>query len=405
MKNNSQFTAYLLLILFFDAMGFGLILPVTPDLIIEISALPVSEAAAIGGYLLFAFAIMQFFFTPLLGALSDSFGRRPVILLALAGFSVSYFVMAAASSLAWLFIGRLIAGAFGATHASVSAAIMDITDKEQRAQKFGLIGAAIGLGLIFGPAIGGLLGEYGARAPFLVAGALTGLASLYGFFALPESLAPQKRRRFELRRANPIGAVFSISRERAAALILGALFCLHLASQSYNSIWAFYTIEIADWSPRAIGISVALYGVMMAIVQGGLTGPTVAKFGEVRSAFFSMIAGVIIYIGFAVTRTGAEIYFWVIVSGLSGFAYPALQALLSKNIPDNAQGELQGAIFASYSFTSIIGPLIMTQAFSTYSDGDGAYFPGAPFIVAAVIITLSLFIFQSGVSRLKKSEQ
>lgn len=397
-KSHPRALMFLCIVLFLDAMSVGLVLPVMPGIIIELSSLPVSRAAEIGGYLLFTFATMQFLFAPMLGALSDRFGRRPVILIALAGFSIDYFIMAAAPTLLWLFIARLASGLFGATYAAANAGIVDITDPKDRARNFGFAGASVGVGLIFGPAIGGLVGEYGVRAPFIVAGVISSFVCICGYFFLPETLQAEKRRAFSWSRANPLGGVLSVARTRIVIAVLAALFCMQLASQSYNSIWAFFTIEVANWSPRDIGLSVAVYGALMVLVQGILTGPVVARIGEVKAVYFSILLGGAVYLGLAFADRGSLIYLWVIIGGLTGFAFPAMQALMTKHTPENAQGELQGVVAASYSLTAIIGPLAMTQIFAAFTNGNEPYFPGAPFILAVVLIIASFSAFSVGVS-------
>lgn len=397
MKPQSRALIFLCLVLFLDAMSVGLVLPVMPGLILELSSLPISRAAEIGGYLLFVFAAMQFIFAPILGGLSDQFGRRPVLLLAVLGFSLDYFIMAMAPTLTWLFVARLVSGFFGATYAAASAGIVDVTSPELRARNFGFIGASIGLGLICGPAFGGVIGEYGVRLPFIAAGLITMAVFIGGWFFLPETLPVENRRAFSWLRANPVGSLIAAARSKVVVAILTALFCLQLASQSYNSIWAFFTIEVAGWSPRDIGLSVALYGFLMALVQGVLTGPVVARTGEIKAATFSIILGIFVYAGFAFANSAGSIYLLIIIGGLTGFAFPALQSLLSKTAPDDAQGEMQGVISASYSLTAVIGPLAMTQIFSTYTKDDGVYFPGAPFILASALIIICLLIFSYGV--------
>ena len=246
-------------VLFVDAMSVGLILPVMPGLITELSSLPNNQAARIGGELLTLFALMQFFFAPILGALSDRFGRRKILLFAVLGLSIDYFIMAMAPTLFWLYVARFISGICGATYAAANAAIVDVTSPEKRARNFGLAGASVGIGLIFGPAIGGIVGEYGVRLPFLFAGVLSMIIVIAGFFFLPETLARENRRAFSWLRANPIGSIISISKIPAVIYTLCALFLIQLASQSYNSIWSFFTIELAGWTPSQIGISIGLY--------------------------------------------------------------------------------------------------------------------------------------------------
>ncbi len=390
---------FILLVLFFDAMGAGLILPVLPGLIGELSDLPNAMAAAIAGYLLFTFAGVQFLSAPILGALSDRFGRRPVLLLAMLGFSIDYFVMALAPSLVWLFAARALSGLFGATFPAANAAIVDISSPETRARNFGLTGAAVGLGFVFGPALGGVVGEYGLRLPFLVAGVLTGLTTLYGALAFPETLSPDNRRGFSLARANPIGGLMSVARFPVVALILAAVFGLQLASQSYASIWAFYTIEVAGWTPLYVGLSAGFYGLMMAIVQGGLTGPIVKIFGEPRTATVSILIAIVSYVGLAFAASGRDIYVMVLIGALAGCGFPAMQAMMTSRTPEDSQGELQGAIASLFSLSAIIGPLVMTQLFSRFSDDEGAYFPGAAFVAAAFLVALSFLALRSGLSR------
>lgn len=402
-RNKTQILIFLCLVLFLDAVGFGLILPVLPGLITELSDLPNSQAAVVAGYLLFTFAAMQFFFAPILGALSDRFGRRPVLLIALLGFSLDYFVMALAPSLLWLFIARMISGVFGATYAAANASIVDISDPEERAKIFGWGGAAVGLGFVFGPAIGGLLGEYGTRIPFIVAGVLVLITCVYGLFALKETLPTDKRRDFSWKRANPLGSLIAIARYPLVLTILIAVFFMQVANHSYSSIWPFYAIEVAGWSPFWIGISVAFYGFTLALVQGGLTGPAVKRFGEVRMAIFSYLLGIAVFAGLAFAANGTHIYVWIFVGGFTAFVYPTTQALMTQNTPEDAQGELQGAIASGYSLSAIIGPLIMSQLFGAYTDESGLYLPGAPFLGAGALIIISLTIFLWGLKRRRQS--
>lgn len=398
-KSSANVLAFVCLVLFFDAMGVALILPVLPDLIRELGGLSNDAAAKIAGYLLFTFAAAQFVCAPILGGLSDRFGRRPVLLLALLGFSLDYFVMAAAPTLAWLFIARLVSGVCGATFPAANACIVDITSPEHRARNFGLTGASFGLGFILGPAIGGVLGEYATRLPFVVAGVLTLAACIYGFFVLPETHPPDKRRKFQLTRANPLGSLVSVGRHPVVLAILASVFFLQLANQSYVSIWSFYTIEVARWSPLGIGLSAALWGFMLVLVQGVLTGPVVKRFGEVRPALFSLTIAVAAYVGLATAGGPQAIYVWIIVGGFSGFAFPAMQALMTKATAEDSQGELQGAIASSYSVSAIIGPLAMSQIFAAFTDARGVHFPGAGFACAALLISLAIIAFSVGARR------
>ncbi len=388
---------FLCVILFLDAMGTAIIIPVMPDLIQELSDLPVNRAAEIGGWILFAFAATQFVSAPILGALSDRYGRRPILLLALLGYGLDYFIMAMAPSLFWLFVARIISGGFGATYPAANAAIVDITAPANRARNFGFAGAAVGLGFIFGPIIGGLAGQYDARLPFLIAGGVTLSAVIYGAFALPETLPLSRRRRFEAARANPFGNLIAMSRHRGVIGVLMAVFFMQLASQSYNSIWAFYTIERFDWTPFAIGLSVGLYGVLLAVVQGGLTGPVIKRIGEVNATLISVAGGVTAYLVLAFAATPFLLYAGILIGSIGGFGFPAMQAIMSKATPEDAQGELQGAVMSSFSLTAIIGPIAMTQLFYRFTNVDDTasapYLPGAPFILSAVLMVFCLAVF------------
>ena len=390
---SSDVLKFICIVLFLDGMGVGLVIPVMPELIIEISSYSNSEAARISGYLLFAFAIMQFVAAPILGGLSDRYGRRPVLLLALLGFSLNYFVMAGATTLFWLFIARIISGVFGATYPTANACVSDISSPVERARNFGLAGAAFGIGFIFGPAMGGLLGGFSVRLPFIVAGLLMLVACLYGFVAFRETLPAQSRRPFSLGRANPVGSLLAISRYRYVLVLIVSLFFLQLANQSYISIWSFYTVETFKWSPLEIGLSVGVYGAMLALVQGVITGPAVKRFGEVRCATFGLAIGVATYIGLAFSNQIPTLYFWIIIGGLTGLVLPSLQALMTKSVSADAQGELQGAIASSFSISTIIGPLVLSQIFWNFTSGDGLYFPGAAFLGAALLSLLSLGVF------------
>lgn len=393
---------FLCLVCFFDAMGVGLIIPVMPELIVELSELPISSAAEIGGYLMFTFSLVLFFMSPVLGGLSDRYGRRPVLLISLLGFSLDYFIMALAPTLLWLFVARFFSGMFGATLATANAAMVDLSAPEDRARNFGYLGAAVGVGFMFGPVMGGVLGEYGARVPFIASGILILLVCLYGYFAFPETLEAENRRAFEWRRANPFGSLLAIGRYPAVLWIFVALFFIQLAAQSYNSIWSFFLIEVLDWTPMLIGISLAVYGALLAAFQGGLTGIVVKRFGEVRVTLFSIGLGIIVYLGFAFTSQGWQLYFWLVVGAFGVFAIPSMQSLMTQHVPENAQGELQGAIASSYSLSAIIGPIVMTQTFSWFTRNEGWYFPGAPFAAGAALDVISIAIFVYAVRKLTK---
>ena len=382
----SNVLAFVCLVIFLDALALGLILPVTPDLITNLTDLPNSRAAEISGYLMFAFAGAQFFSAPILGGLSDHFGRRRILLLALLGFVANYFVMAAAPTLAWLFVARVISGVCGGTYPAANAALVDVTAPADRPRAFGLTGGALGLGFILGPPIGGLLGEYDYRLPFLAAGVFTFAVFVYGWFVFGETLPVERRRAFDWRRANPLGSVRSVAAYPVVFALLIANFCVQLSSQSYGTIWAFYTIEVAQWSKRAIGVSAGVYGLMVVLVQGGLTGPVVKRFGERRALWFGLAMAGLSYLGFAFVSGPVGIYAFIVVGGFAGFIFPAMLSLMSKGIPENAQGELQGALASSFCLAAIIGPVVMSHLFSAFTSGAGAHFPGAPFLAGLALV-------------------
>ena len=387
-------------VVFLDAVGFGLIMPIMPALLEDVAGLSISDGATIAGLLLTTFAIMQFIFAPILGGLSDRFGRRPVLLLALLGFSIDSFIMAWSPTLTWLFVARLVSGVFGATYAAGYACIVDVSEPEERAKLFGYAGAALGLGFIFGPALGGLLGEYWVRLPFIVAGGLIFLVFLVGYFIFPETLKEENRRGFSLARANPLGSLISIARYQAVLMVLAALFLVQLGNHSYTSIWSFYVTAVAGWGPFLIGLSVSVYGFGLAGVQGGLTGPVVSRFGEVRTIFFTMIVGLISFSILAVAQNGVHIFIAIAIGVFGGFMGPAMQSLMTERIPADSQGELQGAITSLYSLASIISPAAMAFIFTAQADETGLYLPGAPFLLATALGVLAMVIFAIGAKRI-----
>ncbi|MEP1143346.1 MAG: TCR/Tet family MFS transporter [Henriciella sp.] len=392
-------------VVFLDAVGLGLIMPIMPALLEEVAGLSISEGATIAGLLLTTFAMMQFVFAPILGGLSDRFGRRPVLLFAMFGFAIDSFIMAWAPTLTWLFVARIISGLFGATYATAYACIVDVSKPEDRAKLFGYAGAALGLGFIFGPALGGFLGEYWVRLPFIVAGGLIFLVFLWGLFTFPETLKPENRRAFSWKRANPLGSLISIGRYPIVLIVLAALFLIQLGNHSYTSIWSFYVTEIAGWTPFFIGLSISVYGFGVAGVQGGLTGPVVNRFGEVRAVYFALIVGMVSFVILGFAQNGAQIYVAILIGAFAAFLGPALQALMTERTPADSQGELQGAITSLYSLASIISPAAMALIFSAYSDDEGIYLPGAPFLLAAGLGLIAILIFAYAAKRIRNAPQ
>lgn len=394
-KNPRLALIFILITVFIDILGLGIIVPVLPGLLEELTAEKVSSAAAYGGFLISAYALMQFIFSPILGNLSDRFGRRPVLLASLLGLTLDYLLMGFAPTIIWLFIGRIVAGIMGAAISTATAYIADISPKEKRAQNFGLIGAAVGAGFIIGPAIGGQLGEFGTRVPFFAAAAVAFLNLIYGYFVLPESLGMRKRRRFDAKRANPLGTIISLKQFPFVLSFLGVLFFFSLAGQAYPSIWSFFTIERFQWSPGQIGISLSVFGIMFAVVQGGLMRPAIKFFGELWTVVLGLAFAAIGFFGMAFIDTAVGLYIFLLPGALGGFVGPGLNGLMSNRVADNAQGELQGGVNAVNSITAILGPLAATQLFAyfTMSPKAPAYFPGVAFFAAGIAILVGAVIF------------
>ena len=385
--------AFIVAVVFIDSIGFGIILPVMPQLIMSLTETDLSGAAAIGGYMMFTYAAVQFFAAPLLGNLGDRYGRRPVLLYTLLALAIDSVLMALAPTLAWLFIARLIAGAASSSFALAYAYVADITPEEKRAQRFGMIGAAFGGGFVLGPVIGGLLGEFGARVPFYAAACLASLNLIYGYFVLGESLPRSRRRPFQLQRANPVGAIRQLGSNPVVMGLAIAYFIYMLGHFSLPSSWTYYTMEKFSWTESEIGLSLGFAGVFMILVQAGLIRWAIPAMGAFRAGVVGMVAIICGFCGYAFAMQGWQLYPWLALASISGFVTPALQAIMTSQVPADSQGELQGALSSMNSMTAIIGPLLMTQLFSYYTGGSTLYFPGAPFFAAAVLSAISLAIF------------
>ena len=393
MKNKNYSLLFIFITIFIDITGLGIIIPIIPSLISELIDGSISEAAMYSGWLMFSYATLQFLFAPILGGLSDQFGRRPVILLSLFGFGINYIVLAIAPDIVWLFIGRIFQGIMGASLTTASAYIADISSPEKKAQNFGLIGAAFGLGFILGPVIGGYLGQFGSRVPFYAASIFTLINLLYGFLILPESLKKENRRKFNIKRANPIGTLLSL---RRYPLISGLLVCIilfNIAQHATHSTWSFFTIEKFDWDEKLVGYSLGFIGILAAIVQGGLIRIIIPKFGKVNSLYLGMSFYIIGLILFTIADESWMVFAFAIPLSLGGLCGPALQGIMTNQIPDNEQGEFQGGITSLISLTSIIGPLLMTNLFSLFTSNKNLiYFPGAPFLMAAILSVFGLLV-------------
>lgn len=384
-----------------NMIGYGVIMPVMPQLIMEVTGEDLSRAAQWGGYLAVVYALMQFIMMPIIGGLSDRFGRRPILLASLGAYSIDFLIMALAPVIGVILVARSLAGAFAATFSTANAYIADISPPEKRAANFGMMGAAFGLGFIIGPAIGGFLGDhYGPRAPFFFVAATGAMNFLFGLLVLPETLKPENKRKFEWKRANAFGNFKQFANYPIMLPIAGVLFLSQIAHWTYPAVWAYYAEQKFQWTPGMIGASLMFVGLMAAIVQGGVTRVVIPKIGERAAALFAMSITAAAYCAFAFATHGWMIYAIIAVSSLGGLAQPALQGIMSRTMPADAQGELQGAIAAIMSISMVIGPFVMTQLFSAFSapgtpfelfnitllpEGAPFYFPGAPFIFATIL--------------------
>jgi DHA1 family tetracycline resistance protein-like MFS transporter len=391
-KRNSALI-FIFITLLIDITGIGIIVPVIPRLIQDLTGEGLSKAALYGGWLMFIYSIMQFVFSPILGGLSDQYGRRPILLGSLVGFGLDYIFTAFASSIGWLFLARTIAGIFGASFTTAGAYIADVSPPEKRAQNFGLIGAAFGLGFILGPMIGGLLGQYGAHVPFFVSAGLSLLNCIYGYFVLPESLKPENRRQFDWKRANPVGALRHLRKYPVIFGLVIPLALIYIAGYSTQSTWTYFTMEKFGWNEKWVGYSLAFVGLMAAIVQGGLTRTLIPKLGNTKSIYWGLSLYAISFLLYAFANQGWMMFAITIAASLGGIATPALQAIMANQVPANEQGELRGALTSLMSLTAVIGPVMMTSLFSYFTNASAPFlFPGAPFMLAGILTILSLVL-------------
>ncbi len=387
-----------------NMIGFGIIMPVMPQLVMDVTGGDLAQAARWGGILSFSYAVMQFFMMPVIGSLSDHYGRRPVLLISLAAYSLDFLLMALAPSLTLLFVARILAGTFAATFSTANAYIADISPPEKRAANFGLMGAAFGLGFIIGPALGGLIGDaFGHRAPFFAVGCLGMINFVYGWFALPETLGAKNRRRFQWSRANALGSFIHFRQYPVILPIALAIFLYQLAHWCFPSVWAYFAGERFGWTVREIGFSLMAVGVGSAVVQGGLTRIVVPRFGERAIAFFGAGVAIIAYVLYGFASKGWMIYAIIPFSALAGLTAPALQGIMSRTVPADAQGQLQGAVASINGLSMMIGPVLMTQTFSAFSkDGASLYFPGAPFLLASLLTLTAVIPLFAAIGRIER---
>jgi len=387
-------------VLFIDMVGIGLIIPVMPALLETLTGLGVDKTAEIGGWLLFAYAVMQFLFAPIIGGLSDRFGRRPILLFTLFFLGIDYAIMVWAPDLWWLFVGRLLSGIMGASWGAANSCVADVVSPQDRGRYFGILGGAGASGFVVGPAIGGVLGNVDERLPFFAAAILSITVAAIGWFVLKETLPAKKRRRFTMARANPFGTIIQMAQTPVVLGFLGIIFLMQLAYQSTFTVWAYYNVLAFGWNELQIGLSIAFHGLLLAIVQGGLTGPAIARFGAKTTSMIGFVFAVPAYVMFAFAPSGWAMLAGILLGGLAGLSFPAMQQLMTERISDDAQGELQGAIASVISLTSIIGPVVMTGLFGAFADDRGLYFPGAPFLLSVFILVAALGVLRWNLGRI-----
>ena len=400
MKDKRQAAiGFIFVTLLIDTMGFGLIIPVMPDLIKHLTGVTTNEASRYGAWLLTVYALTSFACSPIIGNLSDRFGRRPVLLSSLLGFGVDYCFLAFAPSYGWLFVGRVIAGITGASFTTATAYIADISTAENRAKNFGMVGAAFGLGFIIGPALGGLLSGWGIRAPFYAAAILCLFNSTYGFFFLPESLPKENRRAFDWKKANPLGSLRFLTRHPEIGGLALSFFLIYMAAQSIQGNWSFFTMYRFNWSEKMVGISLAVVGLLIALVQAVLTRVINPRIGNEKSIYLGLSLYTLGLVLFAFANQSWMMFAFLVPYCLGGIAGPSLQATVSGKVPSNEQGELQGALTSLMSLTTILGPLIMNNLFTYFTTTAPIHFPGISFLLGAIFMLTSIIIAWSVLAR------
>jgi DHA1 family tetracycline resistance protein-like MFS transporter len=400
MQRRTPAIGFIFVTLLIDVIGFGIIIPVMPKLITQLTGGTMSDAARWGGFMIFAYATMQFICAPIMGSLSDRFGRRPVLLASLFGFGVDYLFLALAPTIGWLFVGRVIAGMMGASFTTGAAYIADVSPPEKRAQNFGMVGAVFGLGFIVGPLLGGLLGPLGPRVPFIASAGLTFLNWLYGFFVLPESLPKENRRAFDWKRANPIGALAALRRYPVITGLVTSLVLVYISAHAVQSNWSYYTMEKLKWNERMIGISLTVVGAAAALVQGVLVRAIVPRLGPTRSVYVGLGLYSLGYFLYAIATKSWMMFSFTAIYCLGGIAGPALQGIISGQVPQNEQGELQGALTSLASLTAIVGPLIMSNTFAYFTRPTApVYFPGAAMLLGAALTLASAVLARKSLKR------
>ncbi|MGD0526902.1 MAG: TCR/Tet family MFS transporter [Polyangiaceae bacterium] len=392
-KSRPAGTAFVLITVLLDTLGLGLIIPVAPRLVASFLGNDLSEASHYFGIMVSLYAAMQFLFAPVVGGLSDRFGRRPVILVSLLGAAGSYLLSGFAPALWWLFVGRVIAGITGASFSAAGAYIADITPPEKRAASFGLVGAVFGLGFILGPALGGLLGDVGLRIPYFAAAGLNFVNMMYGLFVLPESLAPENRRPFSFARANPLGSLRALARHPIVIGLTGTIFCSFMGQWILQSVWALHTQSRFGWSLRMVGVSLMVVGLATAVVQGGLVRVAIPRLGERRALVIGFMMAITGHLLLGLATQGWMILVFIAPLALGGLAGPAVQAIISGAVGPKEQGELQGSLNSLGGIAAIIGPVIGTSLLARFGPPDASpHIPGAAFFAAAAFNLLGLLL-------------
>ena len=385
---------FILATILLDAVGIGIVFPIMPDLMERVGATNTADGAFWGGILMASYAAMQFLFAPIIGGISDSLGRRPVLLLALVALAVDYVVMALATTFWWLLLGRVLAGIAGATYITATAYLADISKPEERAANFGLIGATFGIGFVMGPAIGGLVAGIHITAPFWLAAVLATLNVAFGLFLLPESLAPEKRRAFTKRDLNPFGSILDAFRLPGLMLPLILIFAFEFANMVYPTLWAFWTREVFGWGTALIGISLASYGIAVAFTQGVVMRFMLPKLGEYRTLIFSIICAIAAFVAFGLTGNAWVMFSFIIVAALADMAPPTMTAMMANMVSEDRQGLLQGVIASLGSIAAVIAPMVVTGVFQFFANANAPiYLPGAPFLLSGLMVLILLPYF------------
>lgn len=400
-NTRSASLTFIFITILLDVIGLGLIIPVLPQLINGFLENNITQAALYLGMTMSVYAMMQFVCAPIIGALSDQYGRRTVLLSSLFGFGLDYILLALAPSIGWLFLGRIIAGITGASFTTAQAYIADVSTPEDRGKNFGLVGAAFGIGFIIGPVLGGILAKYGdLRTPFWFAAALSFLNFCYGYFILPESLKPENRRKFDWKRANPVGSLLQLKKYPAIYGMLSAFICLQLGAQVHPSTWAVFTMKQFNWQEIDVALSLAFVGLMIALVQGGLIRYTTPRLGQYKSIVIGLSFYALGFLLFSFASQGWMMYAIMIPFALGGLAGPTLQGVISGKVAPSEQGELQGALTSLMSLTSVLGPLMHTNLFSYFSsEGAFIHYPGVAFFVGSVLSIVALLIILKTLSK------